>query len=467
MRAITPQGSVDADEFRRRTKEARRAIEAMGISPGHRVAHLGEPTLATLILQAAAHEGGWTHVPLSPHLPEAAQQRWLETLEISLAATTSGDLAAGATPRLLADPNGERWRPTGRIQNQSPQQDPQALAAILLTSGTTGAPNPIALPRKAIAAHHKSARKRLELGDDDTWLAPLPLNHVGGFMLAQRLIEGEGTLILPPSREAPVLTRLVAEHGVTHASLVPTLMARLLAANDEPAAGTLKGILLGGDRAPPELVTRALERGYPLHPTYGLTEACSQVATATLDDAYDDPAGVGRPLDGVRLSLDTQQASNGAGLITIEGPTLALVMQAARAQPTSAIHTKDMGALDSKGRLHVLGRADDLIISGGENIDPLRVEEALQSHPAIAEACVVGLPDETWGQRVSAAIVYRAGQTASRQQILDFLDSRLERHERPKTIIALVELPKTPNGKIDRGFVRRWVARLQGATKPT
>jgi O-succinylbenzoic acid--CoA ligase len=210
---------------------------------------------------------------------------------------------------------------------------------------------------------------------------------------------------------------------VTIASLVPTQLGRLL-----DRTPTLRVVMLGGAPADPTLLTRAREAGWPVAPTYGLTQTCSAVTVAEPGDTTS-----GRALPGPRV------ANAHDGEILVEGPSVA---------GGRLLHTGDLGHLDERGCLVVQGRKVDTIVSGGENVMPTEVEAALLAHPAVEQAGVFGRPDPEWGEAVTAQVVLRGEATP--EQLRDFAAQRLARFKVPKQIEIVGTLPRTRSGKLLR-----------------
>jgi O-succinylbenzoic acid--CoA ligase len=204
-----------------------------------------------------------------------------------------------------------------------------------------------------------------------------------------------------------------------------------------PFPDALRAILLGGAPASEGLLLRAQELKLPLATTWGMTEAASQVATAFPGKLPEDGA-VGPPLPFARVEEES-------GTLHIRGPIV-----------DGTLSTADRGSINERGEILVKGRKDDLIISGGENIDPREVEEALLSHPSIAEAGVIGIPDEKWGERMMAVLV--APPTQNRppaKEILSWCKERLGAHRTPREIRWQTALPRNAMGKLSRGRLRK------------
>jgi O-succinylbenzoic acid--CoA ligase len=215
-------------------------------------------------------------------------------------------------------------------------------------------------------------------------------------------------------------------------------------------------------------VRAATLRELPVAITYGLTEATSQVATATPEESQGDPSTPGRPLAGIEVAVDAEGgirvrgATVAAGRIVAEGEDGRL-----RVDPlTDAegwLDTGDLGHLDERGRLRLTGRRSDRIVSGGVTVDPMEVEGVLLAHPSVIEATVVGVPDEVWGERVVAVVTMRAaGPFPGADSLSAYLRDRLTGAKRPKELRALETLPRNPNGKVDREAVRGLFARDGG-----
>jgi o-succinylbenzoate---CoA ligase len=287
---------------------------------------------------------------------------------------------------------------------------------VVHTSGTTGAPTPVGLTKENILANALGTAVALGLDTDERWLCPLPLSHVGGLMVLLRSVIYATTAVIGT----------LDRDDVTLASMVPTQLTRLL---DTPPPPKLRAVLLGGAAADGALLTRARDAGWPVAPTYGLTEACSSVTIGEVGDAETS----GRALPGVAVSLAPD------GEILVAGPTVA---------GGGTLRTGDLGRLDDRGRLIVTGRKADTIVSGGENVAPAEVEAVLLEHPAVAEAGVFARAHPEWGEAVTARVVLRAA--ATEHELREWATERLARFKVPKAIEVADELPRTASGKLLR-----------------
>lgn len=347
--------------------------------------------------------------------------------------------------------------PTGPLPGETVSAD--ATLVVLFTSGTTGNARGACLSWDNFAASARAAAARLGPAVSGRWLACMPLFHVGGLSILTRSVLLGGPVRLLPRFEAASVSDLLDGGEVAGLSLVPTMLARLLAhRKGRLAPPSLRVLLLGGSAAPPGLLRRARAAGFPVCPTYGLTEATSQVATA----APPAPGAVASAslvaLPGIELRIvadDCDVPAGAAGEIAVHGPT---VMRGYLNDPTATAHalrngwlyTGDVGYLDAAGNLHVLDRRDDLVISGGENVYPAEVEAALLEHPAVADAGVAGVPDADLGARVVAWVVLEPGEAADAGALEDFCRTRLAGYKLPRETRFVHALPRNAAGKLER-----------------
>jgi O-succinylbenzoic acid--CoA ligase len=303
------------------------------------------------------------------------------------------------------------------------RHDLDAPAIVVHTSGTSGLPQPVELTYGNWLWSALGSAVALGLDPAERWLCALPLTHVGGLSILLRSAIYATTAVVHERFETDrVLEALMAPDGPTIISLVPTTLQRLLDAGlrDPPA---LRWALLGGAPSSTALQGRAAAAGVRVAPTYGLTEACSQVTT------------LGAPLfcTRVRIAPDKEILVSGPTVAPASGPVLA---------------TGDLGDWSSDGALRIVGRKADTIISGGENVAPAEVEAVLEAHPDVVEAAVHGRADPEWGEAVVATVV--ADEAVQADELRAWCAARLARYKVPKDIAFTTSLPRTGSGKLLR-----------------
>lgn len=405
---------------------------------------VGTLDLETLVTVYAAIEIGAPVVLLHPRWTAVERGAYLRRLGLGDAVSTA-ELADSEVSADAIDGVGE--------------PAPEDLLAVVATSGSTAEPKGVALSRRAFAASASAHGEHLGWAEEDRWLLSLPLAHVGGLSIVTRCLAARRTVVLPPAAErfdAEVVLRWIDTWRVTLLSVVPTMLRRLLEARPGGAPESLRLVLVGGAPSPPGRLEEAAGRRWPVAATYGLTEACSQVATQRPGDAERGLAGAAL-LPGVEGRIRQ-------GVLQVRGPMLMSGYLPGEPNPWRLgaglddggwLPTGDLARFDNGGRLHVLGRADGVVISGGENVHPQEVEAALLAHPDVEAACVVGVDDAEWGQVPAAALVLREARGEGEWgAVLDaFLRPRLAAFKIPRRWEVLPELPTTPSGKVDRRAV--------------
>jgi O-succinylbenzoic acid--CoA ligase len=397
-------GALTYAELHDRASRAAGALRDRGAAPGERVAialPAGEDFAvalhACLLLGAAA-------VPLDLRAP---------------------DPPTGGAQIIVDEP----VPTTGEPIEGGVVHDLDAPAIVVHTSGTTADPAPVELTYGNWLWSALGSAAALGSADHDRWLCTLPLVHVGGLSILVRSAIYATAAIVHESWDTERALREI-EDRTTLVSVVPTTLRRLLEAglHDPPA---LRCALLGGAPCPPDLLAAAADAGVPVAQTYGLTEACSQVTTAAPGDTRPD---AGPPLFCTRVVIADDDE------ILVSSPTVTPA-----AGPI--LHTGDQGSLDADGRLTVVGRLADTIVTGGENVTPTAVEAVLMEHPAVADVLVHGRPDERWGEVVIATIVLADAHEVDTTALREYCARRLAPHQVPKAIEFAGALPRTPSGK--------------------
>jgi len=450
-------------------------LAALGVRPGDRLGTLLPTRPAAVRVIHAAVRLGATLVPLGARLTADELAVRIERADVTTLvcdATTETEAVAATEAASdvpvpvvsVDDAHTERVTALDAHPPESVVPHDWALDSTLLipfTSGTTGTPKGVRLTLRNVLASAVASVFRLGLRRDETWHVALPLHHVGGLMPVLRMPLYGMTVVLRASFDAAAVAGDFERYGVTATSLVPTTLARLLDVTDGDISPPLRTVLLGGAPATGTLLDRCVERSIPVFPTYGMTETASQIATATPAEAASHPGTVGRPLFWTHLSVrddDGDERPPGeAGELVVSGPTVSPGYLDAETTATTfgddGLRTGDVGYRED-GLFWIVGRMDDLIVTGGENVSPAEVVDALRDHPDVADAAVVGVPDAKWGERVAALVVPRESADPAVSALDEHCRARLAGYKIPRTIRFADAIPRTDSGTVDREAVR-------------
>jgi O-succinylbenzoic acid--CoA ligase len=347
-----------------------------------------------------------------------------------------------AAPDAVLDQTLARLRPTHLVVDETRAvpggrpPDPD-IGAVVVTSGTTGDPKAVELTFAGLDAVGAGCNASLEMRPDDRWLVCLPLHHVAGLAILARARAGGHPVDVHARFDVDAAAAAPERHGSTVVSVVPTMLHRLLAAGAPLDA--YRRIVVGGAPFPTRLRDRAAAAGAPVVDAYGLSETAGGVV---LD---------GQPVPGAEVDLGPD------GEIRVRGP---MVMRRYRFEPDATravldrdgwLDTGDLGRRDERGRVLVVDRRRDLVITGGVNVSPTAVEQVLVEHPSVAEVCVAGVPDEQWGERLVAYVVARPDiAPPTVEELRDFGRSRLGAAELPRQVVEVAAIPRTAGGKVQR-----------------
>jgi o-succinylbenzoate---CoA ligase len=418
-------------------------VAGAGVGPGERVALLVDAVVDAIPAILGTLRAGAVACPIPAGLTDRERTAAVGALKPALVLRVA-ELAGR--------------RPIGLIPIVE-EPDPEAPAVIILTSGTTGRPKGVVLSHRALAASADAWRAALPKATG--WALPLGVAHVAGLGIVWRaLADRVPVSIVAPGDPAALLAAVRERPGPSHVSLVPSQLRRVLdASGDAPPPPSLLAVPLGGGAMSAGLVLRALRAGWPVVPTYGLSEMGSGVTALPTAEAATAPGTAGRTLAGVSLAIVDPDAE-GVGEITVSGPSRC---SGYLGEPPVALdeplHTGDLGRMDEEGRLIVIDRRTDRIVRGGENIAPAEVERVLETHPDVAEAAVVGRPDDAWGQVPVAALVLRGGHAdPGDEALVEHARESLAGFKVPEAFVRLDVLPRTTGGKLRREAVRALLA---------
>jgi len=425
---ITPERELTYRDLYEAARRVAGALRASGIGHRDRVAlALGSEQLIVALHGCLAI--GAAGVPIDPRLNDSERAPRLEGVSCTLFELPSNETAS--------EPADGRPVPERPLELTD-------IATVMYTSGTTAGPKRVELSLSNWLWNALGSALALGFDPDERWLCPMPLAHVGGLAVALRSAIYGTTVVLHERFDVERVrdTLLDAAQRVTLVSLVPTMLGRLLDAGlREPP--TLRRVLLGGGPIAPALLARAREAGVAVSPSFGMTETCSQIVT-----------------DGVPL-LGAELALSDAGELLVRGPSVAHGALAG----DGWLHTGDLARFDDDGRLEIIGRTAETIVTGGENVAPPEVEAVLLEHEAVSDAAVLGRPDPEWGEAVTALIVPRLGlvhhavpgaelDAGLAQALRGFCAARLAPFKVPKRFEFVEVLPRSETGKLQRRALR-------------
>lgn len=511
---VTQEGDLSYRELLSAVDTEAERLWWTGARCGDRVVVALPPGRSFVVALHAVLRIGAVAVPLDPALPADERERRSAGATAILEAEPAGagagpdGPARGAANAFAIRPAGAGKPRTGRVgaggatsagAPDAPllldHHDLDAPAIVVHTSGTSGPAKPIPLTYGNWLWSAIGSAATLGCPPDERWLCAMPLNHVGGLsVLLRSAIAGTTAVVHAGWDTERVLTALTGLGGdgastggpdlrPTMVSLVPTTLRRLLdaglrgpaAVRDDrapdaadtgtteptgaPATHALRWVLLGGAAIPAGLLEDAAAADVPVAPTYGMSEATSQIATlgpplfcttVRIDDPRHDPDRLGAEDGDDRRPARPTTDPDVVGEILVRGPTVAAVA----AGPDGWLRTGDLGRLDARGHLTVVGRTGDTIISGGENILPLEVERVLDRIDGVREAAVFGRPDAEWGERVCARLIVDDAIAFDVEALRATIRPLLAPHQRPREIELVDELPRTPSGKLLRRALR-------------
>jgi len=442
---------------------AARELQASGAA---HLALLDVSSLAAPVALFAAARAGLPYVPLNYRLTEGELDALLQRI---------------APAKLVTDP--ERAASfSARAATSAPAapDDPEGIAVLLFTSGTTGAPKAAVLRHRHLVSYVLGSVEFASAGEDEATLVSVPPYHVAGVAAILSSVYAGRRIVQLPSFSPEAWLAAARAERVTHAFVVPTMLARIvdaLAGRRDAELPQLRSLSYGGGKMPLPVIERALE----LFPkadftnAYGLTETSSTIALLGPEEhrraaASDDPgvrrrlASVGRALPGVEIEVRDEEGkplpTGAPGEVCVRGPQVSgeYLGRGSQLGPQGWLATRDGGRLDEEGYLFLSGRIDDVIVRGGENLSPGEIEDVLLEHPAVAECAVVGIADVEWGEAVAAAVVLAEGASASGDELRAWVRERLRSSRVPSRVVFRRELPYNETGKLLRRVLRAELA---------
>lgn len=452
-----------------RSLYAEEKLKNAGVQNGDRIAFLGPNHISSIDYMFAAKRMGAVFVPLNWRLAEE---------ELAY-------IISDCSPRVLiyhekfcdkasllhcpvkissggADPDTELESDVGSIRPEAAFVSMDAPWMIIYTGGTTGKPKGVVLTNRCVYTNAVNTIISWEISSDDVTLSVMPMFHTGGInALTLPVLFAGGKVVLASGFEPDRSVELLRKYGCTLVLLVPTMYHDLIQSEAFRQAlfPEMKAFLSGGAPCPLSVYQAFAKKGLPFKEGYGLTEAGPNNFFITTERARLKPGTVGKPMvyNSVRIVDDQfRTVSQGeAGELAVYGEHVFSnywknEKETAGAFKGSWLLTGDMARQDKDGDYYILGRKKDMVITGGENVYPQEVEQVINEHPAVKDIAVVGIPDERWGEIVTAIVVPYDGKMVTIHAIEEYCAKRLARYKVPKRVYITDRLPVTPVGKIDK-----------------
>ncbi len=486
-------------QFGERVNRLSQALLTLGVSEGDRVAILHRNCHRYLECYFGVMQIGAALVPMNYRL---SPSDWMATLEDSGAGVLVADEALGADVKSVTDLVGEScklvWSPGGvsvgagggsffgyeaLLEEASPEPPPavsigpEDMAQIYYTSGTTGQGKGVVLSHRNVYMHALGTIAEFKLDDSDVWLHAAPMFHLADGWATWSITWVGGVHVFVPDFKERAVLEVVEREGVTITNLIPTMLNALVnyVDVDKYDCSSLRLLLSGGSPIAEKLVERAMDTfGCEYTQTYGMTETSPYLTVSTLKDHLRGlsperqmrfRSATGREFITVELRVVDEQGrqvrpdGQQVGEIVVRGDSVTsgywnLPDRTAEAFEDGWLHTGDMAVMDEEGYVTIVDRKRDMIITGGENVYSVEVENELYSHPAVLEAAVIGVPDEKWGEAVKAIVVLKEGQQATEEEIIRFCKERMAHFKAPKSVDFVSSLPKTGSAKIAKVVLR-------------
>ena len=448
------------------------------------VAMLDVSSLAVPVGLFASAWAGVPYVPLNYRLTGTEIKSLLARVEPALLITEtdrSAEFSGHQGIQLVTRDDFLKEARSGAPLADTWSMDQEDTGVLLFTSGTTGAPKAAVLRQKHLVAYILGSVEFMSAAEDDAALVCVPPYHIAGISAVFSSVYSGRRVVQLPDFDAETWMALVNKEKVTNAFVVPTMLARIVEAVGDDAQArmpSLRALAYGGGKMPLAVIERAMQ----LFPNadfanaYGLTETSSTIAilgprehreAAASDDlaARRRLVSVGRPLPGIEVEIRSDEGvalgPGERGEIYVRGEQVSgeYVGRGSSLDKDGWFPTRDAGSMDSEGYLFLEGRADDVIVRGGENMSPGEIEDVLLEHEAVSDVAVVGVPDEQWGEGVAAAVVLKKGETVDVAQLQAWVKSRLRSSRVPQTVEFWPELPYNEAGKLLRRVVKAELAK--------
>ncbi|TFH16044.1 MAG: acyl-CoA synthetase [Acidimicrobiales bacterium] len=467
---IDDRGSVTYAELDRNSSALAQGLRALGLAAGDHLGVLCSNHREFVEVSIATAKAGLTCVYLNtgfaaPQLGEVLDREGVRVVVCDAALLAVVESSGFDGHVVVADDESEEHQSIADVRelgSSRPLMPSRPIAPVLLTSGTTGTPKGARRSgRPAGLSSAMGVLERIPYRSGDVAVIPTPLFHAWG--LAQLTVAAStgSTAVLVRRFAVGATLEAIESNRANVLAVVPVMLQRILAEDGPDARDTssLQIVACSGSALPAAVATAWMDRyGENLYNVYGSTEV-GQATLATPDDLRAAPGTAGRVIAGTVVEVVDADGNGvptgGTGLIVVgsDAQFTEYTGGGTKERVRGLMSSGDVGYFDAQGRLFVTGRADDMIVSGGENVFPLEIEEVLLSHDDITDAAVVGVPDAEFGQRLAAFVVVNPGGSIDAGDVRAIVASRLARHKVPRDVTFVDELPRNTTGKLLRGRV--------------
>ncbi|MCH8127444.1 o-succinylbenzoate--CoA ligase [candidate division KSB1 bacterium] len=443
-----------------------RNLKNIGISKSHRVAFLSANSIEFIIHIFALMRIGASFVPINLRWSRETWQKIVKETECKTIFADSNhyDLANSLDLEVyqLRNEMTPEDLEKGRADENLRDLDLESEVSVIYTSGSSGSPKGVRLSNGNFYFNALGSNQNIPLVSGDTWLASTPFFHVSGLAILFRCFLAGKTVFVTNDLSSDSLQKCLTGFKITHISLVPVQLEKII--EDNPSGlNDIKCVLLGGAHINKKLIEKCIQLQLPVYATYGMTETASQIATTSIKDAQSKMGAAVKPLPYLKIRIENEKgdsvASPNVGQIAIRGKVVFKGYLSGDSENTDHtwFRTGDYGFLDNDGYLHLVGRKDDMIISGGENIYPEEIEKVANRFPGIKNCVVIGVENKEWGERPFLFIEKEKDHQFSLDQLNRFLRTNLVKLHVPDEVFMVEEIPRTPIGKFDKEKLKQLV----------